>query len=71
MGEGGATEGSGTVTMEYFIIYIFSDMVRNAIYKWICDDKQSKFSPVNKCLGNLQFIMAVILLSAYNGFDYQ
>lgn len=51
-------------------------MVRNAIYKWICDDKQSKLSKqavsaVNKCLGNLHFIMAVILLSAYNGFDYQ
>lgn len=42
-------------------------MVRNAIYKWICDDKQSKLSKqavsaVNKCLGNLHFIMAVILL---------
>lgn len=26
------------------ILFYFLDMVRNAIYKWICDDKQSKLS---------------------------
>lgn len=39
MGGGGATEGSGIVTMEY-LFFIFY-MVRNAIYKWNCDEKQS------------------------------
>ncbi len=58
------------------IFLIFLDMVRNAIYKWICDEKQSKISKqavstVTNCLRNLQLNMTVILLSAYNGFDYQ